>query len=120
MTKIDPIIAVKDVEGSSNWYQQVFGFRREHGGEGRFAVLVSEDDEILLCLHKWEEQGGHPTMTNPNIIPGNGIILYFRTENMNTIRHNVEKLGGIVEKDIRLSPSSLEKNFHLETQTVTI
>jgi len=27
MTKIDPIIAVKDVEASSKWYQQVFGFK---------------------------------------------------------------------------------------------
>jgi hypothetical protein len=25
MTKIDPIIAVKDVEASSKWYQSVFG-----------------------------------------------------------------------------------------------
>ncbi len=115
MIKIDPIIAVKDVEASSNWYQQVFGFRREHGGEGRFAVLVSKDDEILLCLHKWEEleHSTHPTMTNPNITPGNGLILYFRTENVNTIRQNIEKLGGIVEKDIHLSPSSLKKEFSL-------
>ena len=26
MIKIDPIIAVRDVEASSRWYQQVFGF----------------------------------------------------------------------------------------------
>jgi predicted enzyme related to lactoylglutathione lyase len=112
MTKIDPIIAVKDVEASSNWYQQVFGFRRKHGGKDRFAVLVSENDEILLCLHKWEEHE-HPTMTNPTITPGNGLILYFRTENMNAIRQNVETLGGIVEEDIHLSPSSLKKEFSL-------
>jgi predicted enzyme related to lactoylglutathione lyase len=112
MTKIDPIIAVKDVDASSNWYQQVFGFRREHGGKDRFAVLVSENDEILLCLHKWEEHE-HPTMTNPTITPGNGLILYFRTENMNAVRQNIEKLGGIVEEDIHLNPSSLKKEFSL-------
>ena len=84
MTKIDPIIAVKDVEASSKWYQQIFGFTRIHGGN-EFAVLVSENDESLLCLHKWGEHE-HPTMTNPIITPGNGLILYFRTENMKAIR----------------------------------
>jgi predicted enzyme related to lactoylglutathione lyase len=113
MIKIDPIIAVKDVEASSKWYQQVFGFRRVHGGMERFAVLVSENDEILLCLHNWGEEHHHPTMTNPTITPGNGLILYFRTENMDAIRQNVEKVGGIVEKDIHLNPNSLKKEFSL-------
>ena len=109
MTKIDPIIAVKDVEASSKWYQQVFGFKIAHGGD-EFAVLVSQDDEILLCLHKWGEHH-HPTMTNPGITPGNGLILYFRTEDMNALRQNVEKLGGIVEEDIHLNSNSLKKEF---------
>lgn len=111
MTKIDPIIAVKDVEASSKWYQQVFGFRRAHGGK-EFAVLVSENDEILLCLHKWGEHE-HPTMTNPNITSGNGLILYFRTENMNEIRQNIEKLGCSIEEDIHLNPNSTKKEFSL-------
>ena len=111
MIKIDPIIAVKDVEASASWYQQVFGCRKRHGGD-EFAVLVSGDDEILLCLHKWGEHH-HPTMTNPNIIPGNGLILYFRTDDMKTIRQNVEKTGGIVEEDIHLNPNSLKNEFSL-------
>ena len=104
MIKLDPIIAVKDVEASFNWYQQVFGFKRVHGGEGKFAVLISENDEILLCLHKWEEEHHHPTMMNPGITPGNGLILYFRTGNMNAIRQNVEKAGGYCRR--RHSPES--------------
>lgn len=111
MTKIDPIIAVKDVEASSMWYQQIFGFRRTHGGN-EFAVLVSENDEITLCLHKWGAHH-HPTMINPSITPGNGLILYFRTKNMNAIRQNVEKIGSIIEEDINLNPNTLKKEFSL-------
>ena len=111
MTKIDPIIAVQDVEASSKWYQSVFGCRSRHGGN-EFDILVSENDEVLICLHKWEEHG-HPTMTNPSSTPGNGIILYFRTENMNAIRQNVEKIGGSVEEDIRLNPNSRQLEFSL-------
>ena len=111
MTKIDPIIAVKDIEVSSKWYQTVFGCRRTHGGND-FAVLVSENDEILICLHKWGEHE-HPTMTNPNVRSGNGLILYFRTENMNVIRQNVEKTRYPVEEDIRLNPNSRKMEFSL-------
>ena len=111
MTKIDPIIAVKDIEASSKWYQTLFDCKSLHGGK-EFDILVSENDEILICLHKWGEHQ-HPTMADPSITPGNGLILYFRTENMNVIRQNVEKIGGIVVEDIHLNPSSAKKEFSL-------
>lgn len=111
MTQIDPIIAVRDVEASSTWYQSVFGCRSMHGGK-EFDILVSETNEVLLCLHKWGEHG-HPTMLNPAIAPGNGLILYFRTENINTIRQNVEKIGSNVEQDIHLNPNSTKLEFSI-------
>jgi len=52
-------------------------------------------------------------MTNPGITPGNGLILYFRTENMNVIRQNVEKIGGFIVEDIHLNPNSRKKEFSL-------
>lgn len=111
MTKVDPIIAVTDVEASSKWYQEVFGFSNSHGGK-EFAVLVAENDEIILCLHKWGEHE-HPTMTDPNIKPGNGLILYFRTENLDLIRQNVKELGCSIDEDIHLNPNSTKKEFSL-------
>jgi hypothetical protein len=111
MTEIDPIIAVKDVEASSKWYQSVFDCRSMHGGK-EFDILVSENDEILICLHKWGEHQ-HPTMINPGITPGNGLILYFRTENMNVIRQVVEKMGGFIVEDLHFNPNSKKKEFSL-------
>jgi predicted enzyme related to lactoylglutathione lyase len=111
MTKIDPIIAVKDVEASSKWYQLLFGCRSMHGGR-EFDILVSENYEVLICLHKWGKDE-HPTLTNPGITPGNGLILYFRSENMNTIRQNVEKIGASIEEDIHLNPNSGKMEFSL-------
>jgi len=111
MTKIDPIIAVKDVNASSNWYQSVFGCKRTHGGND-FAVLEDENNEILICLHKWGEHE-HPTMTNPKITSGNGLVLYFKTDNMNVIRQNIEKMSYPLEKDIHLNPNSTKKEFSL-------
>lgn len=109
--KIDPIIAVADVEASSVWYGQIFGFRRAHGGD-KFAVLVGENNEIFLCLHKWGEHH-HPTMTNSAITPGNGLILYFRTDDLDLIRQKAGEIGAIIEEDIHLNTNSLNKEFSL-------
>jgi len=111
MTKIDPIIAVKDVELSSQWYQSVFKWKSMHGGK-EFDILVSENDGVLLCLHKWGAHG-HPSMANPDITPGNGLILYFRTENMNEIRQNAERLGCTIEEDLHVNPNSMKKEFSM-------
>jgi hypothetical protein len=111
MTKLDPIIAVKNVEASSRWYQAVFGCSSMHGGN-EFDVLVTEDNEVLICLHKWGTHE-HPTMTNPDITPGNGVILYFRTDQMNLIRQNVENSGYSIEEEIHLNPNSLRNEFSL-------
>lgn len=109
MTRLDPIIAVKDIKVSSNWYQKIFELRNDHGGDD-FSVLVSDDNEIILCLHKWEAHN-HPTMTNPGITPGNGLLLYFRTENMSTIYQNAIEAGCVIEEDIHLNTNSLRKEF---------
>jgi predicted enzyme related to lactoylglutathione lyase len=52
-------------------------------------------------------------MTNSGITPGNGLILYFRTDNMNMIRKNVEKTGGILVEDIHLNLNSTKKEFSI-------
>jgi hypothetical protein len=109
--KVDPIIAVKDVEASSVWYQALFGCRSMHGGKD-FDILVSENDEVLICLHKWGEHE-HPTMMNLAIKPGNGLILYFRTENLYAIRKNAEKTAVTIAEDIHLNPNSGKMEFSL-------
>ena len=109
MTRLDPIIAVKNIEASSKWYEKIFGLRNEHGG-GHFSVLISEDNEITLCLHKWEEDN-HPTMMNPAIAPGNGLLLYLRTDDMNNIYQRALEAGSVIEEDIHLNPNSLKREF---------
>jgi catechol 2,3-dioxygenase-like lactoylglutathione lyase family enzyme len=109
MTRLDPIIAVKDIEASSIWYQKIFGLRNQHGGD-HFSVLVSDENEVVLCLHTWEEHN-HQTMVNPTITPGNGLLLYFRTGNMYSIYQNVLEAGCLIEEDIHVNQNSLRKEF---------
>jgi hypothetical protein len=111
MTKIDPIITVKNVEISSQWYQFVFNCRSLHGGK-EFDILVNENNEVLICLHQWGEHE-HSTMKDAAITPGNGLILYFRTDNMNEIRQRTGELDYAVEEDVHVNPNSTKKEFSL-------
>lgn len=111
MINTDPIIAVKNVVSSSEWYQQLLGCRSMHGGS-EFDILVDENENVLLCLHQWGTHA-HPTMQNPKVTPGNGLILYFRTDNMTTIRANAEQLSATIEKDIHVNENSTKKEFSL-------
>lgn len=111
MIKTDPIIAVKDVEQSSIWYQTLLGCKSIHGGV-EFDILVEENNEVVICLHKLGGQE-HPTMVDHKIAPGNGLILYFRTDEMETIRRNAEKAGNAIEKEIHVNQNTNKREFSL-------
>ena len=111
MIKTDPIIAVQDVESSSKWYQALLGCKSIHGGK-EFDILVDEKGEVLFCLHKWGI-GDHPTMVDATISPGNGLILYFRTEDLDQKRKNAEVLEATIEEDLHLNPNSHNREFSL-------
>lgn len=111
ITKPDSIIAVKDVLASSKWYQSVFGCKSLHSGN-LFDVLVDDNNEVLLCLHKWGEDN-HPTMKDQSITPGNGLIIYFRTDDMTKIRENVDKKSIPIEEEIHYNPNSMHKEFSI-------
>ncbi|MCG8306155.1 MAG: glyoxalase [Cytophagales bacterium] len=111
MIKSDPIIAVKDVEKTSKWYQSLLGCKSIHGGS-EFDILVDEHDEVIICLHKWGEHQ-HPTMMNQKIMPGNGLLLYFRTNQLETIRKNAEYVGSKLEEEIHINPNTRKKEFSL-------
>ncbi|HLR37665.1 MAG TPA: VOC family protein [Chitinophagaceae bacterium] len=112
MTKLDPIIAVKDVEASAQWYHQIFGFRNAHGGKD-FAVLLDEDDVVMLCLHQWGIDE-HPSLSDQRIPAGNGFLLYFKTDNMPKMLNRVEQMHWPIEEALHQNPNSRRKEFSLK------
>ena len=104
-----PIIAVQDVERSSAWYQTVFDFQGKHGGP-EFEVLCGPNSEVMLCLHRWQAHD-HPTMQNPTVAAGNGLILYFRTDDLQAIRQRLHRMGHPVDKELATNPNSGMEEF---------
>lgn len=74
--KIQPLIVVKDVEESSQFYQTLLQCDSGHGGPEY--EMLSINSELILQLHA-QDVHEHPEMFKPEAEVGNGIILWFRT-----------------------------------------
>ena len=69
------LIAVRDVEASSRWYQQLLGFVSNHGGP-HYEQLLSNGD-LALQLHAWDIEHDHGAIGDAAVTPGNGVLLWF-------------------------------------------
>lgn len=112
MTRLETIIAVKDVAKSSKWYQDVLGLTSNHGGDS-FEMLANQQGNVILCLHRWDEHD-HPTMKNPNLTVGDGLILYFRVSDLKKIWSNAVHLKLDIEQKLHLNKNSEQQQFILK------
>jgi uncharacterized glyoxalase superfamily protein PhnB len=55
----------------------------------------------------------HPTLEDDTITAGNGLMLYFRTENMQSFYKKAKDAGCVIEEDIHLNPNSAKREFAL-------
>jgi predicted enzyme related to lactoylglutathione lyase len=67
-----PLIAVRDVEASSRWYQRLLGLRSDHGGPHYERLLAGA--ELVLQLHHADVEHHHGRIGDPG---GNGVLLWF-------------------------------------------
>ncbi|KIX22195.1 glyoxalase [Flavobacterium sp. 316] len=111
MIKTEPIIAVKNVHESSEWYQKLLNCKSGHGGD-TFEILTNDNNEQILSLHKWSAHE-HPTLSNPNIKAGNGLILYFVVDDLNLIWKNAKKLNAKIEEEPHLNINSGRIEFSI-------
>ena len=91
-----PLIAVADVEKTSQWYQTVLGLESGHGGREYEQLLFEQ--RMVLQLHQWQAHD-HSHIGDPKRVVGNGVLLWFESaqfdeivENLQT--HQVEILEG--------------------------
>jgi predicted enzyme related to lactoylglutathione lyase len=69
------MIAVRDVEASSRWYQSVLGLRSDHGGPEYERLLA--DGVLVLQLHHHGVDHHHGALADPDQPVGNGVLLWF-------------------------------------------
>jgi hypothetical protein len=106
MQSVWPILAVVDVRRSAEWYENLLSAgARSDSGNTDFDQILSEEGEVLLCLHRWvsaDPQQRHlsATLSNPGRCPvGHGLLLWFIVEDFDEVWHRALELQApIIER----------------------
>jgi catechol 2,3-dioxygenase-like lactoylglutathione lyase family enzyme len=93
MVRAQPLIAVKDVRASSQWYRELLGAGSlpEHSHRDVYD-RVQCAGQLILQLHAWDEED-HPNLTNADAArPGHGVLLWFEVSNFDEV---VKRAGAL-------------------------
>lgn len=113
MTRLWTIIGVKDVAASVTWYQSLLGLPLTPPAHDYFGQVVDADGTVLVCLHAWEEHG-HPTLTSPALAtPGNGLLLFFRVDDVEAAAIRVRAMVDRFEEEPHTNDNTRTREFSL-------
>lgn len=89
----------------------LLGCKTTHNGQN-FEILTDTEGTPILCLHKWGVHE-HSTLMSPDVKKGNGLILYFRVDDLQQIWDNARNLYAVIEEIPHLNPNSGRQEFSL-------
>jgi catechol 2,3-dioxygenase-like lactoylglutathione lyase family enzyme len=100
-----PLIAVNDVEASSRWYQRLLGCRSAHGGPNYERLVSTLNGELILQLHSFDVEHHHSPIGDPDARPyGNGVLLWFETDEFDAAVARATAMGAEVVKPPHRNP----------------
>jgi predicted enzyme related to lactoylglutathione lyase len=108
-TESQTLVAVRDVEASSQWYQRVLGLCSDHGGPV-YERLV-DGTTLVLQLHAFTSDHHHGTIGAPDRELGNGVVLWFgETADFDGAVARAAELGATVVHPPHRNPAEGEGN----------
>jgi catechol 2,3-dioxygenase-like lactoylglutathione lyase family enzyme len=100
-----PLIAVTDVQASSRWYQRLLGCKGDHGGDEY--ERLTWNGALILQLHSFEEEHHHGPIGDASDKPyGNGVLLWFETDEFDAVMQRATQIGAEVVKPTHRNPAS--------------
>lgn len=108
-----PMLAVRDVEASSRWYQSLLGLASGHGGP-EFEMLM-DGTALLLVLHRpdgGEHQGGAGEAGGGGA-PGRGVRLHMGVEDVRAVHARAVEMGARVLGEPHYNSNARATQFSL-------
>jgi hypothetical protein len=99
-----PLIAVSDVPASSRWYCTLLDAGSGHGGDEY--ERIERDGVLLLQLHARDEEHHHDSIGDPTLPYGNGVLLWFETDDFDAAVERVTALGARVDRAPEINPNA--------------
>jgi catechol 2,3-dioxygenase-like lactoylglutathione lyase family enzyme len=106
-----PLIAVRDVARSRDFYVAVLGAEGGHGGDEYEQVVVG--GEILLQLHGLEVEDHHGPLADPAVPLGNGVLLWFELADFDGAVERARAHGAEVVTDVHVNPNAKQRELWL-------
>ncbi|WP_406050726.1 VOC family protein [Kribbella sp. NBC_00889] len=98
------LIAVSDVEKSSAWYCEVLGAVSAHGGPEYERLEV--DGVLVMQLHNLDVDHHHEPFGDPSYPLGNGVAVWFETDDLTAAAARARALGATVHTDVHHNPNA--------------
>ena len=105
------MIAVSDVPASSRFYATILGAESSHGGES-YEQITSEG-ELILQLHRIDEEDHHGRLATEDVPLGNGALLWFEVADFDAAAERAKAIGAVIQRDIEINPNALQKEIWL-------
>ena len=103
------MIAVRDVEASSSWYQELLGLRSDHGGPDYERLLA--DGILVLQLHHRDVEHHHGVFVTSDAEVGNGVLLWFgEVADFDDVVARASKLGAPIVRAPHRNPPEGQGN----------
>src|SRR5436189_4038170 len=106
-----PLIACRDVEASSRWYQQLLGCKSAHGGPDYERLVDPQrqhteygSEGLILQLHAWDADHEHGPIGDPAVAHGNGVLLWFEVDDFDAVVTRATALGAQVVRPPHRNP----------------
>jgi len=106
--KIEPLIVVNDVQLSSKFYQNVLLCQSAHGGD-EYEMLTS-DGNLILQLHE-SDTHEHPGLHDEKISNGNGVCLWFKTNDFESAVERVHEFSPEIVADSHINPNAQQNEI---------
>lgn len=104
MIKSQPMIAVSDVQASARFYMALLGAVSGHGGDEYEQLLV--EGRLVLQLHDCRPDANHGPLWDLDILPGNGVILWFVTDVFEAQLKRVQDMKAPLDREPAMNPFS--------------
>jgi hypothetical protein len=106
--KIEPLIVVNNVQLSSKFYQQVLLCQSAHGGNEYEMLTFNEN--LILQLHV-KDVHDHAGLYDAKISVGNGVCLWFRTNDFESAVKRVHEFSPEIVTDSHINPNAKQNEI---------
>lgn len=109
-----PLIAVRDVRASANWYTTLLGTEAlpEHAHRDVYDRIMS-GGRLVLQLHAWDEED-HPNLVNRTAAPvAHGVVLWFQLDDFDAAVARARALKAEVIEEPHINPAPQHREMWL-------